>query len=303
MSKLISSPRGMTTREVVGATLTIENPRRRCIMSRARKWSLPLAVGEFCWHLSGSDDLSFIAYYAARWREFSENKSTILGSCYGKRVFGRSKKKASQWDLLVELLSKDLMSRRAILNFSQRAEDALDPNSLDVACASTLQFVIRDGAVHAIAYMRSNDVVWGLSYDIFFFTMLQELLASTLGLELGIYQHVTGSLHIYERHIPLAHAILASERLEPFEMPRMESIESIESFLRAEASVRNNYEFVKPRLPPYWEGLLSVLCFHTAMKVNDREKSKMLATQSIYADVLSPLLINTVESSEPIPAP
>jgi thymidylate synthase len=87
----------------------------------------------------------------------------------------------------------------------------LRPSLKDVACAITLQFLIRDDAVHAVVYMRSNDVILGLPYDVFLFTMLQEIISTQLGLKLGQYHHFCGSLHLYDRHIDLAERILATE--------------------------------------------------------------------------------------------
>ena len=47
-------------------------------------------------------------------------------------------------------------------------------------------------------HMRSNDVFRGLPHDLFCFTMLQELIARSVGVELGSYHHMVGSLHMYE---------------------------------------------------------------------------------------------------------
>ena len=46
--------------------------------------------------------------------------------------------------------------------------------------------------------MRSNDVFRGLPHDLFCFTMLQELIARSVGVELGSYHHMVGSSHMYE---------------------------------------------------------------------------------------------------------
>ena len=43
-----------------------------------------------------------------------------------------------------------------------------------------MQFFVRSGALHAITHMRSNDIILGSPYDIFFFTMLQEMMAVAL---------------------------------------------------------------------------------------------------------------------------
>ena len=57
-----ASPRGLPTLEVISTHLVLLNPRRRILTNAARKWSLPLAIGEFCWHLSASNESAFIQY-------------------------------------------------------------------------------------------------------------------------------------------------------------------------------------------------------------------------------------------------
>lgn len=289
-SDLTSAPRGMETRELLAASFTLSNPRRRCVTNPARRWSLPLAIGELCWHLAGSDDLSFIAHYAPRWSEFSDDNATIWGSCYGKRVFGRQEGRPSQWDMLIDLLRHDPMSRRAILNFQQEPSEALRPESKDTACATVLQFFVRGGAVHAVAYMRSNDVVWGLPYDVFLFTMLQEMLATTLGLGLGSYHHVAGSLHLYERHFDLAARVLAFDDPPPFEMPTMASVDNVVYFLGREASIRTGAPEGTTAMDRYWEDLLTVLRIHADASSRKADELRQQAEASPYAIPLRPLI-------------
>ena len=61
-----------------------------------------------------------------------------------------------------------------------------------------MQFLVRRGSLHMVVHMRSNDAFLGLSHDIFAFTFIQELVARSLGLKLGTYKHMVGSLHIYD---------------------------------------------------------------------------------------------------------
>src|SRR5438067_2406987 len=79
----VARPRGLETLELFPVSLVLNNPRRRRVLNPVRKWSLPLALGEFCWHVSGSNAVDFIEYYAPQWREFTDDGQTIRGSCYG----------------------------------------------------------------------------------------------------------------------------------------------------------------------------------------------------------------------------
>jgi thymidylate synthase len=251
------APRGEPTLERLALAFTLRRPRRRCFTNAARRWSLPLAVGEFCWHVSGSQDAAFLSYYAARWAGFAMDDSTIQGSCYGHKAFLGN---PSRWVLLSRLLRFDPNSRRAVLVF-QDPDRMFDLGAIDVACASTLQFLVRDGKLRAACHMRSNDAIWGLPYDVFLFTMMQELLACQLGLELGEYHHCAGSMHIYKRHIELSRRICALPADSDFEMPVMRVCEQLPAFLEGESRIRTGLEsdIATTELDLYWRELLAVL--------------------------------------------
>src|SRR5687768_4954412 len=81
------SPRRTGSLELTGCTFRLDHPRARLITNPARLWSLPYAIGELCWHLSGSSDVGQISYYSKRWMNYVDEGGTVTGSCYGLRVF------------------------------------------------------------------------------------------------------------------------------------------------------------------------------------------------------------------------
>jgi thymidylate synthase len=288
-----SAPRRMRTLELYPVTFVLNNPRSRCVTNASRRWSLPLAIGEFCWHVSGSNDVRFIEYYAPQWKQFAE-KETILGSCYGYQIFHRDLSSGdSQWDHLVRLLRQDPESRRAVITFASSSL-ALSTTAKDVACTNTLQFLIRSGRVHAFVCMRSNDAIWGLPYDVFFFTMLQELLACELDLDVGTYSHFAASLHLYERHFELAQRIVQDRRITSFEMPQMTNHNQLEQFLRLEGKQREGRmadSSRKEELSGYWQELLGVLEWYGQIRrVGGYPKAVGIGTKGPYAKVLQNLL-------------
>jgi thymidylate synthase len=252
---ILVSPRSMATRELIGQTFSLTRPRARIVQARARRWSLPLAIGEFCWHASASDDVEALAYYAPRWRAFSADGRTVRGSCYGRRIFGSDRNGRSRWDALLALLRADSETRRAVIDLS--GDDLLNPDAPDVSCTSTFQVFVRDGHLHASVHMRSNDVVWGLPYDVFLFTMLQEMLSQTLGLDLGVYMHTVGSLHLYEQHMNLATKVVAEDLMPASEMSRMKPLSDLTDFLAAERAIRLGE--TPPVLSGYWAELADSL--------------------------------------------
>jgi thymidylate synthase len=278
----VIAPRGLQTRECIAAHFVLRNPRRRCVLASARRWSLPLAIGEFCWHLSGSDSLSHLEYYAPRWRQFSDDKVAIRGSCYGKRVFSAPSGKLNQWQQLVSLLQIDPDTRRAVLILGEPMS-ARHTETVDVACASTLQFLVRNDEVHAVLNIRSNDIILGLPYDVFLFTMLQELLACQLGLRVGKYYHFAGSLHLYERDAPMARRIAFGPTPQEFEMPAMQAPEELPNFLALERAIRTNEATTsEDSLSSYWSELAKVLFAFRVRRIPSHGQQE----PSIYQPVL-----------------
>jgi thymidylate synthase len=228
---------------------------------------LPLALGEFCWHASASTNVEMLAYYAPRWREFSPDGHDIVRSCYGHRIFLPGPLGHSRWDDLRRLLRADPATRRAVIDLSDA--DTPDAFAVDSSCTSSFQALNRDGRLHVIVHMRSNDAVWGLPYDVFLFTMLQEMLALELNLRIGCYLHVAGSLHIYARHLAMARRVLeetpgASRAMDAMDMPPDQA-----GFLEAERAIRLRRE--PPALSPYWSRLADVLKSHALKQVGRRE--------------------------------
>lgn len=190
-------------REVIGAALTLKNPRAR--FSRAESRSIIFScLGEFLWYLSGSNSLKFIKYYIPAYGVNSDDGNTLFGA-YGPRLF--LPKGSSQFDELLKNLREKSDSRQAILQLF-RASD-LTAGTKDVPCTTTIQFFKRRKRLHALVSMRSNDAFIGLPHDIFSFTMLQELLARSIDCEVGTYHHFVGSLHLYESDAEKARRYIA----------------------------------------------------------------------------------------------
>ena len=281
------SPRGLSTVEISPVELSLVNPRRRLLTSGARKWNLPLAVGEFCWHVSASNELSFIRYYSSRWIEFTEDEQTIRGSCYGYRLFQPQGSAPSQWKVAQSLLRRDPLSRRAVLLMAQPLS-MNDLDAKDVACSSSIQFLVRNGRLDALLHMRSNDAYWGLPYDVFFFTMLQELFATELGLELGVYHHSVGSLHLYSRHVEHARKVLKDTKWLDLEMPKMSGVDELSQFLAAERALRggdSDAPLYVRTLPAYWRSLAQVLAhFASIREVANAPSIGDFASESVYKE-------------------
>lgn len=180
--------------EVLNAITVIEDPTRNIITSDIRKMPMRYAVGELLWYLSGSNKVDDIKQFSRAWEKLSDDGETV-NSAYGYRIF--EKFGFNQWEHIKELLWKDPNSRQAVIHIKE-------PNPMatkDLPCTVSLQYFIRDGKLFATTYMRSNDIWLGFPYDVFTFTCLQIKLAMELGVKLGTYTHIAGSLHLYARNL------------------------------------------------------------------------------------------------------
>lgn len=279
LEKLFSEGETITTREmktleICNVNLCLENPRNRNTYNEKRKWKFPLAIGEFAWHVSGSNTLDFITYYAKQWKNFSSDGKVIERSCYGHKIFKKDSLGNSQWTRLIELLKKEPFSRRAVLDIYE-SDNGSDYFAKDVACVSTAQFLIRNNKLDVIVNMRSNDLIWGLPYDIYLFTMLQELLSLELNVELGKYYHNVGSMHIYDRHLDLAKEMLEENNTYSTQNLKMDNPKELNTFLEYENIIRTtniNFDIINSfYISDYWKELLNELVKYKIKKQDNLE--------------------------------
>lgn len=208
---LRSAPRGLPIREFIGTSFTIMKPRERICTLPGRKFSLAYAAGELAWYLGGHEDLEFIRYYAPRYERFSDDGHTLYGA-YGPRIFterfddGDGRDDRSMWQRCLSLLQEDPDTRQAVIPIMRPWDVAR--KTKDYPCTVALQFLIREKRLHLITTMRSNDAWLGTPNDVFCFTVLQELMARQLNVDLGHYVHQAGSLHLYERDLDKAEEVV-----------------------------------------------------------------------------------------------
>lgn len=249
----VCEPRGMKIKECLAPTILLKNPRARLLNLKARKADYGFGVGEFLWYWAGRNDLKSLEYYNKRSASFSDDGETV-NSAYGFRTrtediffdFGRG---TNQWFACKQTLLADKDSRRALLIINLPVDNvkAAIAGSKDVPCTLSLQFFIRENRLILHSHMRSNDIVWGLTYDLFSFTLFQEAMmlelqaAGMTDLQLGEYIHTAGSLHLYEQHFNMATEISAefnsrefhpAEPMEPLTLKGLALLAEQEEALR-----------------------------------------------------------------------
>lgn len=180
--------------ELISPVIVVRDPSRNVVTSPIRNMPIRYAVGELLWYLSGSNKVSDIRTFSKAWDNLTDDGET-LNSAYGFRIF--EKFGFDQWEHVKSLLKADPNTRQAVIHI----KDASNEQTKDLPCTLTLQFLIRDGKLNLIANMRSNDIWLGFPYDAFSFTCLQIKMAMELGVELGLYIHMAGSMHLYKRNL------------------------------------------------------------------------------------------------------
>jgi len=160
------------------------------------------------------------------------------------------------------LLANRPSSRQAVVQLFN-AED-ISHHHADVPCTCTLQFLVRSSRLDMFVSMRSNDAYKGLPHDIFAFTMLQEMLARDLGVSIGRYKHVAGSLHLYKTDEQKVDEFLGEAWQDIVEMPPMPAgnpWKAIEALKVAEEQIRNGKEInvEDMGLDGYWADLARLL--------------------------------------------
>lgn len=194
-NKAKKSRDGLVAAEVINAITAIEDPTKNIMTNSIRKLSMRYAIGEMLWYLSGNPELKAIQKYTKAWDRMSDDGKTV-NSNYGfliKDAYG-----FDQYEYCKELLIKDKNSRQAIIHIKV-PKNTLEQPTKDLNCTVCLQFLIRENKLYCTTYMRSNDLWLGFPYDIFQFTCIQIRMAMEIGLDIGSYTHIAGSLHIYER--------------------------------------------------------------------------------------------------------
>jgi thymidylate synthase len=192
---------GAVVGEILNAVTVIKDPTRCILKSPIRKLPMRYMIGELLWYLSGNPKLEAIQLYTHAWDRMSDDGERV-NSNYGARIQNavceESGERFNQLEMVEHLLTIDPASRQAVIHIKQPRDLVLHP-SKDVNCTVCLQFFIRDGKLYLTTYMRSNDLWMGFPNDVFQFTCIQIYLAMRLGVQLGTYTHIAGSLHLYQR--------------------------------------------------------------------------------------------------------
>jgi len=272
------------SREIIDFRCSINTVRDRILVHPGRHWNVVEAVARLTWMLAGSDRFADIAFYQQKAGDFSDNGISIPGSNYGMRIVN-ARPGVNQLEGVIKTLSEDLDSRRAA-TVIWSPEDAVR-QSKDIPCAFGTFYHVRGGRLIATTQMRSNNAYLLMPFNIFEFSMLAEIVAASVGVELGPYVHSVASMHIYERDWERSQKVVELYRSKGASwqrrvMPSMpqspKPLEQAYELAKLEARLRNEQGLLKNEdvdslmergssLDDYWRAFYRVLLTYTLERV------------------------------------
>ncbi|MEA2056781.1 MAG: thymidylate synthase [Patescibacteria group bacterium] len=247
--------RAGTALQAYGVNYYLLNSRDRIHNIRSPK-SVQYITREFIAYFLGSlkvdDGLSHASKF---WAKLADENGCIYSN-YGFYVFyqkvpGLNGKQTTQYQWCLDLLKKNLDTRRAIININQPSHKA---DSKDFPCTISIQFFTRivngKKTLCCEVKSRSTDVITGLPYDMGFFSFLLELIYThlkegnpKLDLELGYTTMQPTFTQIYDHGISRAKKIIESKnKPQNLKMPK---IKNAKLLLKDIYNNSTNHDFIK----------------------------------------------------------
>jgi len=199
---------GAKTIEMLGASFIADEP---SIFGKPVKSYID---AELAWYESGSTNINDIHGEdkdpPAAWLYAADDHGNI-NSNYGHLVF--SPKYFNQYNNALQELVNNPDSRRAQMIYNRPSiwTEFNENGKSDFICTNAQTFYIRNGKLHMVSQMRSNDVIFGYKNDYAWAQYLMDKMVSD-------YNHTTQNaypitkgdliwsvmnLHVYERHFGL----------------------------------------------------------------------------------------------------
>ncbi len=145
------------------------------------------------------------------WDSWADESGSI-GKAYGYQLGVRHHYKEGDFDQVDRVLydlKHNPQSRRImtnIYNHHDLSEMRLYP------CAYSMTFNVSGNVLNGILNQRSQDMVTANNWNVVQYAVLLHMLAQVSGLKAGELVHVIADAHIYDRHVPIAEALINAKR-------------------------------------------------------------------------------------------
>jgi thymidylate synthase len=182
---------------------TYSNPTERVLFDLKRLCNPFFHFVESLWIIKGSRDVELLDYFNSLMKQYSDDGETFYGA-YGYRL--RTLQGFDQIEKAVHLLRANHDDRRVVLQMWDAKHD-LGHNQKDHPCNTHIYLKIRKHELDMTVCCRSNDMLYGAyGANVVHMSMLQEYIASRVGVGVGIYTQVSDSAHVYTE-VPVWEAV------------------------------------------------------------------------------------------------
>jgi len=195
---------GQKTIEILGASFIADEPSIFGVPNKS------YIESEIEWYNSMSTNINDIhkdKEPPPAWK-YTANDNGEINSNYGHLLF--SHKYFGQYYKAIEELVSNPDSRRAQMIYNRPSIwiEFNENGKNDFICTNAQTFYIRDGKLHMVSQMRSNDVVFGYKNDYAWAQYLMDYAVDSLNyhgvsVEKGDLHWQVMNLHVYEKHFNL----------------------------------------------------------------------------------------------------
>lgn len=169
-----------------------------------KKLHLRSIIHELLWFLQGETNIKYLKENGVRiWDEWADENGE-LGPVYGAQWRSwpaQNGETIDQISNVVDMITHNPTSRRLLVtawNPAEVEEMALPP------CHCLFQFYVAQNRLSCQLYQRSADIFLGVPFNIASYALLTQMIAHTVGLELGDFVHTLGDAHLYLNHMEQA---------------------------------------------------------------------------------------------------
>jgi thymidylate synthase len=192
------SPKGDPCREIRPYSFQLKDPKKALYTGDARRLNYRFLAVECLSYIAGWYGTQHAELMIAANSQYEKYKNAD-GTLIDMVTYGKSLQ--TELPKVVEILKKDIDSRQAVaLIYGEGTPCTISMQFFTER--SILPSMSKDVKLSMSVNMRSNDINWGLPYDVASFCAIQLAVADCLNMEVGTYTHNTGSMHYYEATKP-----------------------------------------------------------------------------------------------------
>lgn len=183
-----SVPSRLGSTDEMQTVCTNLKPRRMIPFLRGRNANYFGLMAESLWVLSSLDNGKTMSTWNTRLLEYIDDEQILYGA-YGRRI-------EMTLRAAIDKLREDINTRQAVVPIFLPADAGRATK--DLPCNNMVYFKVRNMRLNMTVLNRSNDVIWG-AFTVNFpqFALLQNFVASQVGVGLGEQTHVSDSMHLY----------------------------------------------------------------------------------------------------------